>query len=417
MILQKLLPPIGITLFFLAIDWYAFQAFKQIFPSEGSFRRVLIWSYWVLSVVLLALLFYIRLTGLSAQYRMVMVFIMSTFFILLLLKLILCIFLLGEDIFRFLTLAGTWVRKFIQPEKSLYSPGRSAALSKIAAGIAAIPTVSLLYGMVKGAYRYKVHRLDLVLKDLPKAFDGLKLVQISDVHAGSFYDPAAVQRGVQMLMDEKPDLVFFTGDLVNNEASEFDAYREIFAQIQAPLGVFSVLGNHDYGDYRAWDSEEAKKNNLRDLKRHYRKMGWKLLVDEHVLVEKAGQQLAVAGIQNWGARGNFPKYGDLKKALKGLQNPGVLLLLSHDPSHWEAQVLPQFPEVSAMFAGHTHGMQFGVEIPGFKWSPIQYLYRQWAGLYEKNGQKLYVNRGFGFLGYPGRFGIWPEISSFTLRSA
>jgi predicted MPP superfamily phosphohydrolase len=309
------------------------------------------------------------------------------------------------------------VRKFIQPEKSVYSPGRSAALSKIAAGIAAIPTISLLYGMVKGAYRYKVHRLDLVLKDLPKAFDGLKLVQISDVHAGSFYDPAAVQRGVQMLMDEKPDLVFFTGDLVNNEASEFDSYRDIFAQIQAPLGVFSVLGNHDYGDYRAWDSEEAKKNNLQDLKRHYRKMGWKLLVDEHVLVEKDGQELAVAGIQNWGARGNFPKYGDLKKALKGLQNPGVLLLLSHDPSHWEAQVLPQFPEVSAMFAGHTHGMQFGVEIPGFKWSPIQYLYRQWAGLYEKNGQKLYVNRGFGFLGYPGRFGIWPEISSFTLRSA
>jgi predicted MPP superfamily phosphohydrolase len=243
------------------------------------------------------------------------------------------------------------------------------------------------------------------------------LVQISDIHAGSLYDPEAVTRGVEMLMKEKPDMVFFTGDLVNNEAAEFDGLREIFGRIKAPLGIFSVLGNHDYGDYKYWESREAKQANFSNLMQHHRDMGWQLLMDEHVMVEKNGEKIAVAGIQNWGARGNFPKYGDLSKALKDMENPGVLLLLSHDPSHWEAQVLPDFPEVSAMFSGHTHGMQFGIEIPGFRWSPVQYMYRQWAGLYQQGNSQLYVNRGFGFLGYPGRVGIWPEITSFILRSS
>jgi len=347
---------------------------------------------------------------------MLMVFTMSVFFILFFSKLILSLFLLAEDAFRVLSFTGTWLKSRISGDGRAYSPGRSAALAKIAAGIAAVPVVSLVYGMVKGAYRYRVHRHVLSIRGLPSAFDGIRLVQISDVHAGSFYNQEAVSRGVDMLMTEKPDMVFFTGDLVNNEASEFDAYRDIFGRITAPLGVFSVLGNHDYGDYKAWNSPEEKEKNLRDLMTHYIEMGWNLLMDEHVRIEKDGQSLVVAGIQNWGARGNFPKYGDLSRALKGVEKDLSILLLSHDPSHWEAQVLPEFPQVSAMFSGHTHGMQFGVEISGFRWSPVQYLYRQWAGLYEKNGQQLYVNRGFGFLGYPGRFGIWPEITSFTLRS-
>lgn len=417
MLLQKLLPPLGITLFFLAIDWYAFQSFRQLFPADGPLRKFLIYAYWFLSVGLLFTLFYIRLTGLSAEYRMLMVFTMSVFFILLLSKLILSLFLLAEDAFRLVSFSGTWLKSKISGGVHAYSPGRSAALAKIAAGIATVPVVSLVYGMVKGAYSYRVHRHILSIKDLPAAFDGLKLVQISDVHAGSFYDQEAVSRGVDMLLNEKPDMVFFTGDLVNNEASEFDSYREIFGRITAPLGVFSVLGNHDYGDYKAWNSQEEKVKNMHDLMGHYDKMGWKLLMDEHVLIEKDGHSLAVAGIQNWGARGNFPKYGDLKKAVEGIDKHLSILLLSHDPSHWDAQVLPEFPQVSAMFAGHTHGMQFGVEIPGFRWSPVQYFYKQWAGLYKKNGQQLYVNRGFGFLGYPGRFGIWPEITAFTLRSA
>ena len=417
MLLQKILPPLGVTLFFLAIDWYAFQAFRQLFPSEGPARKILLYAYWILSAGLLLALFFIRLNGLPAQYRMLMVFTMSVFFILFFSKLILSLFLLGEDLFRFISFTVSWLKSKIIPDSEVHSPGRSAALAKIAAGIAAVPVVSLVYGMVKGAYRYRVHRHDLVLKGLPAAFDGLKLVQISDVHAGSFYDPDSVRKGIDLLMAEKPDLVFFTGDLVNNEASEFDSYREIFAEIKAPLGVFSVLGNHDYGDYKAWNSLKEKEQNLENLKTHFREMGWRLLLDEHLWIERNQQKIAVAGIQNWGARGNFPKYGNLAKALNGFEKGNILLLLSHDPSHWEAQVLPDFPQVSAMFSGHTHGMQFGVEIPGFRWSPVQYFYRQWAGLYEKSGQKLYVNRGFGFLGYPGRFGIWPEITSFTLRAS
>lgn len=415
--MQKLLAPAGFTLFLLAIDWYAFQAFRQFFPAEGQLRRVLVVSYWVLSVGLLLTLFYFRLLVNPGTNKLSMVFTLSVFFIFLLSKVILCLFLLLEDSYRLLSFAVLSIRKLIFSGPEVHSLSRSAALAKIAAGVAAIPAVSLIFGMVKGAYRYRVREVDLVLKNLPEAFHGMRLVQISDVHAGSLYDADAVRRGVQLIMDQKPDLVFFTGDLVNNEASEFDSLAEIFKQIQAPLGVFSVLGNHDYGDYRYWPSEEAKQKNFLDLMNHHQSMGWKLLMDEHVLVEKDGQKIAVAGIQNWGARGNFPKYGDLGKALKDLEHPGVLLLLSHDPSHWEAQVLPQFPQVNAMFSGHTHGMQFGVEIPGFKWSPVQYMYRQWAGLYAEKDCQLYVNRGFGFLGYPGRVGIWPEITRFTLKPA
>lgn len=415
--MQKLLAPAGFTLFLLAIDWYAFQAFRQFFPAEGQLRRVLVVSYWVLSVGLLLTLFYFRLLVNPGTNKLSMVFTLSVFFIFLLSKVILCLFLLLEDSYRLLSFAVLSIRKLIFSGPEVHSLSRSAALAKIAAGVAAIPAVSLIFGMVKGAYRYRVREVDLVLKNLPEAFHGMRLVQISDIHAGSLYDADAVRRGVQLIMDQKPDLVFFTGDLVNNEASEFDSLSEIFKQIQAPLGVFSVLGNHDYGDYRYWPSEEAKQKNFLDLMNHHQSMGWKLLMDEHVLVEKDGQKIAVAGIQNWGARGNFPKYGDLGKALKDLEHPGVLLLLSHDPSHWEAQVLPQFPQVNAMFSGHTHGMQFGVEIPGFKWSPVQYMYRQWAGLYAEKDCQLYVNRGFGFLGYPGRVGIWPEITRFTLKPA
>ena len=415
--MQKFLAPAGFTIFLLAIDWYAFQSFRQLFPAEGLIRRILVTGYWVLSLALLALLFYFRLLVNPGTNRMAMVFILSVFFIFLLSKIILCLFLLLEDVYRLLAFSGTWLRKtwFQGPEP--YSASRSAALAKIAAGIAAIPMVSLIYGMVKGAYNYKVRQLDLVLKGLPPGFEGLKLIQISDIHAGSLYNPEAVERGVKMISDLKPDLVFFTGDLVNNEASEFDSYREIFGKISAPLGIFSVLGNHDYGDYKFWPSDEDKVKNLEDLKNHFKGMNWRLLMDEHVYIEKDGHKIAVAGIQNWGARGNFPKYGNLKKALTDLEHPGVLLLLSHDPSHWEAQVLPEFPQVSAMFSGHTHGMQFGVEIPGFRWSPVQYMYKQWAGLYRENENQLYVNRGFGFLGYPGRVGILPEITCFTLRGA
>jgi len=282
-------------------------------------------------------------------------------------------------------------------------------------GVAAVPLVSLIYGMVKGAYKYQVKSVSLKLKNLPDAFQGMKLVHISDIHSGSFYDKEAVRKGVKMITDLKPDIVFFTGDLVNNEASEFKDYLDVFSVIKAPLGIFSVLGNHDYGDYKYWASEEEKKQNLAQLMDYQKSMGWKLLMDEHVRIEKDGSEIGVIGIQNWSAKGRFPKYGNLKMAYKGSEDLPVKLLLSHDPSHWEAQVLTGFSDIDAMFSGHTHGMQFGIEIPGLKWSPVQYIYKQWAGLYSQNGQQLYVNRGFGFIGYPGRVGIWPEITVLTLE--
>lgn len=349
--------------------------------------------------------------------RLVLVFAFSSFFIVFLSKLIFSIFLLLGDFTRGVAIAGFWVKSLISGQGQTYSPARSAALVKIALGIAGIPLFTLVYGMFKGAYRYQVKRIDLVLKNLPKAFEGLKIVQISDLHTGSFYDKKAVNHGVDLLLQEKPDLIFFTGDLVNNEASEVVDYLDVFRRISAPLGVYSVLGNHDYGDYMMWPSQKAKEDNLAQLIQYQKDLGWRLLMDEHIAIQKGDDQLALIGIQNWGAKGNFPKYGDLKKAMEGAEKYPVKLLLSHDPSHWEAQVLSQFPDINAMFAGHTHGMQFGIEIPGFKWSPVQYMYKQWAGLYQsKTGQQLYVNRGFGFIGYPGRVGIWPEISVFTLRA-
>jgi hypothetical protein len=413
--IHKIFPILGVVLFLLAIDFYSFQALKTILPGEGNGRKIANYVFWGFTLFSIVSYIGFRVLGQAQVPRLFLLFTFSTFFIVYFSKIIVILFLLVEDLSRLGILSFSWIKSFGNPEKDLYSPARSAALSKIAAGIAAVPLVSLVYGMVKGAYKYQIKNVSLQLKNLPNAFEGLKLVQISDVHAGSFYDKDAVRKGIKMIMDQKPDIVFFTGDLVNNEAVEFEDYIDIFSEIKAPLGVFSVLGNHDYGDYRNWPSEQAKIQNLTNLKVLQKRMGWKLLMDEHVKVEKNGDQIAVLGIQNWGAKGRFPKYGDLQKAYQGSENLPVKLLLSHDPSHWEAQVLKDFPEIDVMFSGHTHGMQFGIEIPGLKWSPVQYMYKQWAGLYEQNSQQLYVNRGFGFIGYPGRVGIWPEISVFTLK--
>jgi predicted MPP superfamily phosphohydrolase len=268
---------------------------------------------------------------------------------------------------------------------------------------------------ITNRYRYKIRRVRLAFGNLPEAFKGMKIVQISDIHAGSFDRHEAVARGVQQVMAESPDIIFFTGDLVNNKADEVQPYVDIFSQLKAPLGVYSTLGNHDYGDYVQWPSAQAKTKNLEWLKETHGKMGWRLLMNEHVLLEKGNDRIAVLGIENWSAKANFPKYGDLSRAHAGLgKDIPFKILLSHDPSHWDAQVRKQFPDINLTLSGHTHGMQFGVEIPGLKWSPVQYVYQKWAGLYREGAQYLYVNRGFGFLGYPGRLGILPEITVIEL---
>ena len=271
---------------------------------------------------------------------------------------------------------------------------------------------------ISNRYRYQVKRVSIQFPNLPKAFSGLKIVQISDIHSGSFDNLAAVNKGIQMALDLKPDIIFFTGDLVNDRSTEVGDYQQIFARLKAPMGVYSILGNHDYGDYVSWPSEEAKKENLNLLKQIHADMGWRLMMNEHIVLERGADQIALLGIENWGAKAHFPKYGSMKNAYEGLPEKNIpfKILLSHDPSHWTAQVRPEYPDVDLTLSGHTHGMQFGVEIPWLKWSPAQYIYKQWAGLYQEGKQYLYVNRGFGFLGYQGRFGIMPEITLIELSS-
>ncbi len=278
--------------------------------------------------------------------------------------------------------------------------------------LAVIPAILFSLGMIVGPYRYRVIKTTIPVKNLPNAFDGLKIVQISDIHSGSFYNKKAVQKGVDLIQQQNADVIFFTGDLVNDDATEMDGYKEIFKQIKAPMGVYSILGNHDYGDYVQWPSKAAKATNLEALKQVHREMGWRLLLDEHVYLKRSGTEIAVIGVQNWGK--GFHQVGDMRKAYANC-NASVKLLLSHDPTHWDEEITKKFKDVAVTFSGHTHGAQMGIEIGKIKWSPIQLRYKKWAGLYQQGNQFLYINRGFGFLGYPGRLGIWPEISHITLQ--
>lgn len=272
---------------------------------------------------------------------------------------------------------------------------------------------TLVYGF-GNKYRYQVNKTKLTYNNLPAAFKGLKIVHISDIHSGSFTDKKAVIRGVEKIMKQQPDLILFTGDLVNNVAIEMEDYMDVFDKLKAPLGVYSTLGNHDYGDYVSWDNEDDKKLNLEKMKQVHAALGWRLLMNEHVVLEKGEHKIALLGVENWSAKARFPKYGDLKKAYAGAEAYPFKILMSHDPSHWKGEVCESYKDIDLMLAGHTHGMQFGVELPGFKWSPVQYVYKEWAGLYKNEEQRLYINRGFGFIGYPGRVGILPEITVLEL---
>ncbi|MFA6086846.1 metallophosphoesterase [Mucilaginibacter sp.] len=294
---------------------------------------------------------------------------------------------------------------------------RSEFLMKAGLLAGVVPLAAIKLSMAKGLYDYHVKYVDLYLPNLPKAFDGMRVGQISDIHSGSFYNKTAVKGGVEMLLKEKPDLVFFTGDLVNDSAWEMRGYQDIFSNVKAPLGVFSILGNHDYGDYGKWPSPAIKVQNHEGLIKCHKNMGWDLLVDEHRRLKVDGEEIGLLGIGNWGEMSRFPKYGRMDKAVKNTDDLPVKLLLSHDPSHWRAEVLPKYPQIDAVFAGHTHGMQFGVRTKEFQWSPIEYVYSEWAGLYREGNQQIYVNVGYGFAGFAGRVGILPEITIFTLKAA
>lgn len=402
----------------IVFDTYVFYAIKPLTSSASTTtRRVVFGLYWLVSVFSVGMLLFFVLGGMERISSIARNFIFTAILGNILFKVLMFIFLFIEDIYRVLRLG---VEKVAQPTPAseLATPvdlvSRSEFLSKTALFVASAPAITLSLGVISGAYDYRVRRTKLVLPHLPKEFDGIKIGQLSDIHSGSFYNKKAVQGGVEMMNAEKPDLLFFTGDLVNNTADEAVDYIPIFSKLKASMGIYSTLGNHDYGDYVQWASVEAKRRNLENLKLAHKTMGWKLLMNEHVLFGKEGEQLAVLGIENFGAKGHFPKYGKLENAYRGTEDARVKLLLSHDPSHWDYQVRKEYQDIDVMFAGHTHGMQFGVDTKWLKWSPVQYMYKQWGGLYKEAQQYLYVNRGFGFLGYPGRVGILPELTIVTL---
>jgi predicted MPP superfamily phosphohydrolase len=332
-------------------------------------------------------------------------------------KLIIFPILLLEDLGRVILYAVNWVGHIFKSSPSnevVHFAERRTFISQIALGIAAIPFFSLIYGMIKGKYDYKVHKIVVKFKDLPEAFDGFTLTQLSDIHSGSFDSKSDVERGIALANKQNSDLMLFTGDLVNNRAEEMNDWIDTFSKLRAPFGQFSILGNHDYGDYVQWETPADKARNLQMLKDVHKAIGFNLLLDQNVKIEKNGQSITLIGVENWGKRG-FHKYGNLKNATENIDDSQFKILMSHDPSHWEGEVLDHPKHIHLTLSGHTHGMQFGVEIPGFKWSPVKYIYPQWAGIYVKNDKYINVNRGFGFIGYPGRVGILPEITVIELR--
>lgn len=323
-------------------------------------------------------------------------------------KILVAFILLFDDIRRLVLSIGA--------DNTLAYAGRPKPIIGFGLLVSTVIITGFIYGMTK-RYKYRIVNLKLQLRNLPEAFKGFRIVQISDIHTGSFDNYKAVEIGIEKVLDQKPDVILFTGDLVNNRASEVDEkYKAIYSRLKAPMGVFSILGNHDYGDYVTWETLEAKKENLQQLINLQEEIGWKVLLNEHTILKRAEDKIGLIGIENWSAKSTFPQYGDLYKASDGLTDKGVnvKILLSHDPSHWQAEVTQGFLDIDLTLSGHTHGMQLGIESKWFKWSPVQYFYRQWAGLYEQNGQYLYVNRGFGFLTYPGRLGIMPEITVIDL---
>ena len=330
-------------------------------------------------------------------------------------KLLLIIFFLVEDIFRILKILFLFFRNLItQNGKKVSVPGRRNFIRQTGLFIAAIPFTTMLYGITKGKYNFKVNKVSLSFKNLPKAFHGFKIVQISDIHSGSFDSKEAIMEGINIVNEQNADVIFFTGDLVNNDSREIEPFIEDFKKLEARNGIYSILGNHDYGDYKKWNSERDKQDNLELLFDYHKKMNFQLLNNENAVISKEGHNIGIFGVENWG-NPPFPQKGDLDLALKGIEDVPFKILMSHDPTHWTKKIIPHPTHFDLTLAGHTHGMQFGVEIPGFKWSPIKYIYPQWAGLYKEAKQYLYVNRGFGFLGFPGRAGIWPEITVIELK--
>ena len=390
------------------LEVYAFQAIKTITKS-----KVIRYSWLFVSIAVYVNFAYVALTydrtqGQTPQFQMAMGILLTV----LIPKLVVLIFMFGEDIYR-------WILKLISAVTSgntMPLAGRRKFISQISLGLAAIPFMSFIYGIVQGKYNYKVLKYQLTFKDLPEAFDGFTITQISDIHSGSFTNKEKIQYGVDLINEQKSDIILFTGDIVNNKADEMDNWIAVFDKLEAKEGKYSILGNHDYGDYMDWDNPQDKIDNFQKVKDIHKNIGFDLLLDEHRYIEKDGQKIALLGVENWGK--GFNKAGDLQRAAAGIQKEDFKILMSHDPSHWEYKVKQNPFNYQLTLSGHTHGLQMGIEIPGwFKWSPSKYAYKQWAGLYKEAGRVINVNRGFGYHAFPGRVGIWPEITVIELKKS
>ncbi|MBD2721523.1 metallophosphoesterase [Hymenobacter armeniacus] len=398
-------------------EWYGYQAVHTVVQhASPGVRRWASIGYWVLTGGVWWLAIWAGSTRQTGN-TVLKSYLMSLPLLLLAAKMVMLIPLLLEDLVRL----GRWaLSSATQPaggEAGNAMP-RSEFLAKLALGLGAIPFVGLLWGMAKGATDYTVRRVTLKYPNLPPAFDGFKVLQISDLHTGSFNSTEPLERAVAMINRQGADLILMTGDLVNNRAEEVEPHIPALSKIKSDLPIFSSLGNHDYGDYVAEfrDDRALWRQNLERLMQNHAKIGWTLLNDTTHFIERGGDKIAVVGIQNSSSHLNFTTYGNLPKAHAASGDAPFKILLSHDPSYWESHIL-NYPDIDLTLSGHTHGMQFGLNLPFLKWSPVQYAYKQWAGLYEQGRQKLYVNVGLGFLGYPGRVGFLPEITVFELRRA
>ena len=396
---------IGIFIIYFLLTFYASRSLKNL-----KVPRWVEWLFWLITIgVVIHLLYHWFCRGKvvwSAPQQYAIAGLLTW--------LIICLFvtlpLLLEDITRLIKAI------FRKPTNAPRIPSRRKFVSTLGWGLAAIPFASILYSIFKGKYNYKVWKYTLYFDNLPKAFDGYRITQISDIHCGSFDNYEKIRYGVELINSQKSDVILFTGDLVNNLANEVHNWKSLFATLQAPDGVFSIMGNHDYGDYSSWETTEAKQQNLEHLFQLQKQMGWQLLLNEHCYLERNGEKIALIGVENWG-HGRFSKYGDLNKAMEGVNTEDFKILMSHDPTHWQEVVLPENKDIQLTLSGHTHGMQCGIEIPGWlKWSPSQYIYKYWGGIYEEGGKYLNVNRGFGYHAFPGRLGVWPEITVIELKT-
>jgi uncharacterized protein len=414
MLKYRLMIALVFALVFLTVDYYFFQAIINVSKNWPPFWKAAArYSFWVPTALsFMAMLWWAfdNPYRYSAGFRnWILTGLFATYFS----KLFGIVVLVMDDGQRLFK----WVAQYFDKGAEGNLPGkaitRSEFLSKTALVASSIPLGAFVFGILSGAHDYRLRKIKITMANLPKAFDGFRIAQLSDIHAGSFWNKTAVKGGVEMLLTEKPDLIAFTGDLVNNQSDEVKDYVNVFDKLKAPFGVYSITGNHDYGDYRPWDTQEQKRDNFRDFIAAHKQMGFDLLMNENRKITVGGESIGLIGVENWG-KGRFTKYGKIKEAYSGTEELPTKILLSHDPSHWDEEVLNHFPDIDLMLSGHTHGFQFGVEIGGFKWSPSQYVYKQWAGLYKEGNQMLYVNRGFGYLGYPGRVGIPPEITIFEL---